>query len=592
VASATMSSGVLADAPTESDYSDILSNMDGEGTSSNPHVVTTLEELQAVKGNLSAYYVLGNDINASETENWNNGAGFTPIGNVGDNFAGNFDGKGYTIDRLYINRPNAHDVGLFGVVNSGDIKNIGVTNIDIQGDNDVGGLVGDNRYSSYITNSYSSGEVTGVIVIGGLVGDNIGTIEKSYSNSSVTGEYDVGGLVGHNTEANITKSYSSGTVTGDSAVGGLVGDNNFGGNIMKSYSSGNVSGNEEVGGLVGRNDIDATVADSYWDTETSNQATSAGSVIGLTTAEITGSAASTNMVNLDFTSEWSTVLASDTDSSADSYPIIQSNDRKAQLVSAGVYGAPTSSVDVIVEDSDGNAISGATVDIDGTDGATQDLADGQYNITASANGYDTLSEDITVYGAAETVTVTLLEESTYSINVLAVDSEGNAITEYTVESDGTYGKYFANGTYTITASADGYDTLNKDVTVDGAAETVTVTLSESTYSVDVFVEDSGGNAISGATVEIDGTDGAIQDLTDGQYNITASADGYDTLSQDITVDGAAETVTVTLSEEEEDVIFSESSSEEDIAVSSTLVYASVVAFFGIFIMVVFLFGKD
>jgi hypothetical protein len=482
---------------------------------------------------------------------------------------------------------------LFGVVTS-NIKNIGVTNLDIQGDKYVGGLVGDNRGD--ITKSYSSGEVTGEAVIGGLVGDNIGTIEKSYSNSSVTGEYDVGGLVGHNagSESNITKSYSSGTVTGDSAVGGLVGDNNFGGNIMKSYSSGNVSGNEEVGGLVGGNDIDAgTVADSYWDTETSNQATSAGSVIGLTTAEITGSAASTNMVNLDFTSEWKTVLASDNDSSADSYPILDSVDRKAQLVSADVYDAPpTSSVDVIVEDSEGNAISGATVEIDGTDGATQDLTDGQYNITASADGYDTLSEDITVYGAAETVTVTLLEESTYSINVLAVDSEGNAITEYTVESDGTYGKYFANGTYPITASADGYDTLNKDVTVDGEDKTVTVTLSESTSSVDVIVEDSEGNAISGATVEIDGTDGATQDLTDGQYNITASADGYDTLSEDITVYGAAETVTVTLSEEEEAVIVSESSSEEDIAVSSTLVSASVVAFFGIFIMVVFLFGKD
>jgi flagellar hook assembly protein FlgD len=362
---------------------------------------------------------------------------------------------------------------------------------------------------------------------------------------------------------------------------------------MKSYSSGNVSGNEEVGGLVGRNDIDSgsTVTESYWDTETSNQSTSAGSVIGLTTAEITGSAASTNMVNLDFTSEWKTVLASDNDSSADSYPIIQSNDRKAQLVSADLYDASTSSVDVIVEDSEGNAISGATVEIDGTDGATQDLTDGQYNITASADGYDTLSEDITVDGAAETVTVTLLEESTYSVNVLAVDSEGNAITEYTVEIDGKSGGYLPNGTYTITASADGYDTLSQDITVDGEDKTVTVTLSESTYSVDVLVEDSEGNAISGATVEIDGTDGATQDLADGQYNITASADSYYTLSQDITVDGAAETVTVTLSEEEEAVIVSESSSEE-YGGMSTLVYASVVAFFGIFIMVVFLFGKD
>ena len=48
VASAAMSAGVLADAPTESEYSDILNNTDGDGTSSNPHVVTTLDELLLV----------------------------------------------------------------------------------------------------------------------------------------------------------------------------------------------------------------------------------------------------------------------------------------------------------------------------------------------------------------------------------------------------------------------------------------------------------------------------------------------------------------------------------------------------------------
>jgi hypothetical protein len=41
---------------------------------------------------------------------------------------------------------------------------------------------------------------------------------------------------------------------------------------------------------------------------------------------MTGSAAETNMVNLDFTSVWRTVSASDADSSADSYPILASVD--------------------------------------------------------------------------------------------------------------------------------------------------------------------------------------------------------------------------------------------------------------------------
>ena len=295
VASATMSYGVMADAPTESDYSDILNNTYGEGTSSNPYVLTKLDELQAVQGDLSSHYVLGNDIDASETENWNSGAGFTPLGNYVDPFSGDFNGNGYSVDRLYINRPSINDAGLFGRVNSGDIKNIGVTNIDIQGDNNAGGLVGFIKGAN-IMNSYSSGEVSGNMDVGGLVGENANTtIEKSYSHSNVSG---------------------------DDRVGGLVGDNEYGSNIMYSYSSGTVTGNTNVGGLVGTDY--ATVTNSYWNSETSTQSTSASSATGLTTAEMTGSAASTNMVNLDFTSVWRTVSASDADSSADSYPILDS----------------------------------------------------------------------------------------------------------------------------------------------------------------------------------------------------------------------------------------------------------------------------
>ena len=296
VLASAMSAGVLADAPTESAYSDILNNTSGDGTFSNPHVVTTLDELQAVQGDLSAHYVLGNDINASETDMWNNGAGFTPIGNSSNSFSGNFDGKGFSVDGLSINRPNTDYVGLFAYVMNSNIINIGVTNLDIQGVDSVGGLVGHNDMGANIKKSYSSGTVTGNNDVGGLVGVSIGGI--------------------------ITNSYSSSNVSGTSFVGGLVGSNNMGANIEKSYSNGNVSGNSDLGGLLGNN-YDSVVTDSYWNIEKSTQSTSAGSAIGLTKAEMTGSAAETKMVGFDFSSPiWSTVLASDADSSADSYPIL------------------------------------------------------------------------------------------------------------------------------------------------------------------------------------------------------------------------------------------------------------------------------
>ena len=141
---------------------------------------------KAVQGDLSAHYVLGNNINASETETWNSGAGFTPIGN-GVEFSGDFDGQGYSVDGLYINRPNTNGVGLFGGISSSDIKNIGVTNIDIQGGYNVGGLVGDNNNGANIMYSYSSGAVSGDSAVGGLVGNNNdGTVVDSNWNTETS----------------------------------------------------------------------------------------------------------------------------------------------------------------------------------------------------------------------------------------------------------------------------------------------------------------------------------------------------------------------------------------------------------------------
>ena len=126
----------------------------------------------------------------------------------------------------------------------------------------VGGLVG-NNYGT-ITNSYSTGSVTGRgIDVGGLVGVLInGSITNSYATGSVTGSGNVvGGLVGSNGWGTITNCYSTGSVTGTSYVGGLVGNN--GGTITNSYATGSVTGSGNgVGGLVGYND-NGTITNSY-----------------------------------------------------------------------------------------------------------------------------------------------------------------------------------------------------------------------------------------------------------------------------------------------------------------------------------------
>jgi len=163
---------------------------------------------------------------ASETAN--EGKGWQPIIGTGDDpFTGTFEGQGYEIRNLFINRPDEDFVGLFGIVDEGGrIEDIGAVNADVTG------------------NTY----------VGGLAGGNVGTVSNSYSTSSITGEDGVGGLM----------RASSGTVS-------------------NCYATGSVTGNDDVGGLVGYSE--GTVSDSFWDTETSGQASSDGGT-GKTTAEM------------------------------------------------------------------------------------------------------------------------------------------------------------------------------------------------------------------------------------------------------------------------------------------------------------------
>jgi len=63
--------------------------------------------------------------------------------------------------------------------------------------------------------------------IGGLLGENWGTLSNSYSTGNVTGNSYLSGLLGYNW-GTVSNSYSIGNVTGSHYVGGLAGENLFG----------------------------------------------------------------------------------------------------------------------------------------------------------------------------------------------------------------------------------------------------------------------------------------------------------------------------------------------------------------------------
>jgi hypothetical protein len=95
---------------------------------------------------VNQHYYLANDINCFCTSGWNGGAGFEPIGNCSSKFTGTFDGRGYKITHLYLSRPSTYLVGMFGCTGSGsEIKDVGLEEVDVRGDDSVCGLVGDKR---------------------------------------------------------------------------------------------------------------------------------------------------------------------------------------------------------------------------------------------------------------------------------------------------------------------------------------------------------------------------------------------------------------------------------------------------------------
>jgi len=231
----------------------------GSGTSGDPYQIENLNDLAQLSAagwpDWDKYFIQTADIDASPTVGWDGGQGFTPIGSW-YGFEGSYDGQGHIIDGLFINRPSTSYIGLFTSTEWCTITNLGLTNVNITGYNEVGAFVG--IHQGTMNNCYTTGVVNGSQQVGGLVGRNWTNshIDNCYSLCSVYGTLETrGGLVGHNYHAYMNNCYAAGYVDGSHwSIGGLIGSNS-------GYA----------------------ITDCFWDMETTNQASSAGGT-GKTTA--------------------------------------------------------------------------------------------------------------------------------------------------------------------------------------------------------------------------------------------------------------------------------------------------------------------
>lgn len=230
---------------------------EGAGTADDPYLVKTPLQLHSIRFFSGAHFIQVVDISLSQ---YGSGEGWRPIGTPADPFNGSYNGQGYSINGLVINREDSNYIGLFGyVAESGVLKNIRLTGVNISGGRAVGGLSGFNR--GEISYCHVSGTISGDSDVGGLAGTSGGIIHQCSTSGEVNGERaNIGGMIGVNT-GNLSNSFSTSIISGRNRVGGLVGDNKA--YIERAYATGTVdSSGPGAGGLVGRNDDGSTIIKS------------------------------------------------------------------------------------------------------------------------------------------------------------------------------------------------------------------------------------------------------------------------------------------------------------------------------------------
>ena len=186
------------------------------------HTISTPEDLDKLRYDMTGDYVLANDIDMT-------GRSFVPFGIVNNTtagkFTGTFDGQGHTIKGLKYDVRDKGEVGLFSQTDNATIKNLIIEGAHFNGNANVGGIVG-KMYRTTITDcavldSYIEGRDHVGAIAGEIsqtkVGDSYegGTITNCFSDARIkTREFQAGGMLGTIHCGTVEKNLFTGTVEG------------------------------------------------------------------------------------------------------------------------------------------------------------------------------------------------------------------------------------------------------------------------------------------------------------------------------------------------------------------------------------------
>ena len=198
--------------------------------------------------NLDASFVLNADIDMKDyNKEW------VPLGTDGRMFTGSFDGKGYSISNLTIDKSDIPNMGLFGFVGkTATIDDLVLINCSVKGGESTGAI------ASVCHGTVRNCKVSGIVVTGqhdmagGLFGSFDGTASNIWCSVNVSGHNQVGGFAGTMQGGSISRIFvrEKTTVTGEKEVGGLIG-NIYNANrvdIDQCYAKANVSATRGMAG--------------------------------------------------------------------------------------------------------------------------------------------------------------------------------------------------------------------------------------------------------------------------------------------------------------------------------------------------------
>lgn len=227
-------------------------------------MISTPEELDAVRNDLDGNYMLANDIDMSGFYT------FEPIGNETDGaFTGTFDGNGYSIKNLVLNYETYKFVGLFGYLD-GSVSNVHLDNADVVGGRYVGGIAGYADGRGSVTGCSVSGQVDVKLTyfssyLGGIVGRSEGDISDCVNEAVINVEdsapmmsyiagivgYSLGSVKGYENEQKImARNWSS---SGGIIIAGIA---YYAKSIKNCTNKGNLVGYSSVYGIgYAQNDI-------------------------------------------------------------------------------------------------------------------------------------------------------------------------------------------------------------------------------------------------------------------------------------------------------------------------------------------------